>query len=146
MCLNFYGVQPMVRGEQLEDELADWIEGKGFDYHDHQALEMAANFWGHKSCVDHFTAAGTIQMAKDNLDSGNPVITAGYFTDSGHIVALRGYDEGGFFVNDPYGEWFADGYRNLGQGENLHYSYKLIRETCEIDGYLWLHLFNKVES
>jgi hypothetical protein len=145
MALRFYGVEPLVKSSQLEDELFDWIAAKGFDYHDHAALEMAANFWGHKRCIDRFVSNGTIEMAKKHLLGGNPVVTAGYFTDFGHIVLLRGYDESGFFVNDSYGEYFADGYRHLGQGENLHYSYDLIRRTCEVDGFLWLHLFEKVK-
>ncbi len=73
----------------------------------------------------------------------------GYFTDFGHIVVLAGYDEHGFLVHDPYGEWYSWGYDpNDGtefdtKGKYIHYSYGLIQRLCLPDHNLWLHLISK---
>ena len=61
----------------------------------------------------------------------------------GHYVVIRGWDETGWFVNDPYGEldctsgqWCAVG---RGRGENVHYSYANFspRMFVEGDGSCW---------
>lgn len=44
------------------------------------------------------------EKIKDTLDHGGVVICSmrpGDFTTTGHFILLRGYDENGFFVNDP---------------------------------------------
>lgn len=44
------------------------------------------------------------EKIKDTLDQGGVVICSmrpGDFTTTGHFILLRGYDENGFFVNDP---------------------------------------------
>lgn len=41
---------------------------------------------------------------KQELDAGNPIIVVvgpGDFTNSGHFMVLTGYDDTGFFLNDP---------------------------------------------
>jgi len=72
------------------------------------------------------------------------VIVHGYFTSFGYIVVIRGYDDTGFLVNDPYGEWFSTGYDNSRSGERLHYSHDLIARTCSQESrgnpaHIWLH-------
>lgn len=156
MCLNYYGhvygyggVKPSANFGQLEDELFVWMVENGLDRHNHAHLKQCFDHFAkvHKiPVVDNYQEQGTIDMAKKCLASGNPCITAGYFTKSGHIIVLTGYDETGFFVNDPYGERFSKGYDRLGQGEGLHYSYNMIKELCVIDGYMWLHLFDRIDS
>lgn len=44
------------------------------------------------------------QLMKRELDAGHPIICAmgpGDFTTAGHFIMLYGYDDSGFFVNDP---------------------------------------------
>lgn len=44
------------------------------------------------------------KIMQDCLDNGNPIICAmrkGDFTTSGHFIVIYGYDENGFWVNDP---------------------------------------------
>ena len=77
------------------------------------------------------------------------MIVHGYFTKSGHIVVIRGYDDKGFLVNDPYGEWFSHGYDNSRSGKRLHYSYNLIARTCSPESQsnprnIWYHTVFKV--
>jgi hypothetical protein len=54
-----------------------------------------------------------------------------------------GYDEFGFIVHDPYGEWFSSGYRTDLSGSYLHYSYRLITRVCIPDGSFWVHFISK---
>jgi hypothetical protein len=56
------------------------------------------------------------------------------FNSSFLFIVIRGYDQKGFFVNDPFGEWFESGYRNDFSGENLHYSNRLIQSKCSPEG------------
>jgi len=47
------------------------------------------------------------------LKQGKPVIVHGYFTGSGHVVVITGYDGAHYTVNDPAGRWnqaFKGGY------------------------------------
>lgn len=52
---------------------------------------------------------------------------------------LIGFDNEGFFVQDPYGEWFESGYDTEATGKALHYSYELIIRKCAYDDEFWVH-------
>ncbi|MDJ0714811.1 MAG: C39 family peptidase [Prochloraceae cyanobacterium] len=121
MCLAYYGIQPQTAHKQLEDELFEIVEQKGWDRHVHDDLRRLFELYG---INDVFKTDASWDEVKCHLANKNPVIISGYFTRSGHIIVLRGYDATGFRVNDPYGEWFDSGYQNK-SGENLHYSYDL---------------------
>jgi len=54
-----------------------------------------------------------------------------------------GYDSEGFFIHDPYGEWFEIGYDTEASGAYLHYNYRLIRRICMPDGKFWVHFISK---
>ena len=56
---------------------------------------------------------------------------------------LIGFDDEGFIVHDPYGEWFPSGYPTDFSGESLHYSYELIERTCSPDGQFSVHYISK---
>lgn len=79
---------------------------------------------------DKLNYQGTFNDIRASIDAGHPVVIHGYFTRFGHIVVIRGYDEKGFFVNDPNGEYYDTGYDTSKTGECLHYSYKLVGRTC----------------
>lgn len=138
MCLGYFGVKP--RSGQLEDQLYQEMLDLGLSRHNPNDLAQMVVRYGLK---DNFTPYGAIEDVKSHLESGKPVITHGYFTHFGHIIVLVGYDESGFIVHDPYGEWFADGYRTDMSGEYLHYSYDLIKRTCMPDGDFWVHFISK---
>jgi GH24 family phage-related lysozyme (muramidase) len=121
MVLAFFGINSKLK-PQLEDELFLKVQEKGWDRYTHDDLDKLFELYG---IENEFTTEATWERIKAHLDNGNPVIISGKFTKSGHIIVLRGYDQKGFFVNDPWGEWFATGYQNK-SGENLHYSYKLL--------------------
>ncbi|AKG19962.1 C39 family peptidase [Calothrix sp. 336/3] len=123
MCLYYFGIRPKNRDRQLEDELFQFVESKGWDKYVHEHLRKLFIEYG---VFNVFKTEATWEEVKVHLANKKPVIISGQFTRSGHIIVLRGYDETGFWVNDPYGEFFHSGYRTDLTGENLHYSYKLV--------------------
>lgn len=92
---------------------------------------------------------GTMNQIKQEIDNGRPVIVGADFVGNvGHFIVITGYDERGFFVNDPYGYWDQktvspyDGYKqqlcnNGYSGEKLHYSYEAMQRAA---GNLGLYL------
>ena len=80
---------------------------------------------------DNVTVKRSLSDITRSLDSGEICILHGFWTNAGHILVIRGYkDKGDFFVKDPAGEWFYDGYRKKSQfspdrkGKNKVYSRK----------------------
>jgi len=68
--------------------------------------------------------SGSISDLKAQLDEGKPVIINGYFTRPGHVVVVTGYDENGYYVNDPAGVWsetWKGGYQGSYDGRSVHY-------------------------
>lgn len=148
MCLEFLGIsrQRSSDGKQLEDELYEYALDNNFSRHSPHDLAQIVQDYGAK---DAFDSHATIDAVKGWLAAGNPAVTHGYFTSFGHIVVLVGYDETGFLVHDPYGEWYSSGYdRNTPgsydtKGQYLNYSYRLIEETCLTDNQFWVHFISK---
>jgi len=140
MCMKYlapgrnFGCPP---GMQLEDFLQNVLESHGKSRHSPYDLEWLLKHFG---VPDTFSPVAKWGDAKGWLEGGNPLIVHGYFTQSGHIIVIRGYnDNGDCIVNDPYGEWFSSGYRTDLSGENLVYSDELMKRCCGPDGDLWLH-------
>lgn len=141
MCLNYLGIVGNGDG-QLEDQLFRWVERNGYDRHVHADLVKVFEHYGF---IDRFETEATWKQVRAHLDKGYPVIYAGMLSGSGHIIVLRGYDETGYFVNDPYGEWFSWGYDTDVTGENLHYSQHLL-SCCSMTGdynTTWAHFPSK---
>lgn len=141
MCLYYLGM-PRREGTQLEDELYLKLERLGRSRHNSYDLKyLIETYPGYK---DVFRENGSFADIRSAIDAGHPTIVHGYFTSFGHIVVIRGYDDTGFFVNDPYGEWYSTGYDNSRSGERLHYSQDLIARTCSPESrsnpaHIWLH-------
>lgn len=128
--------------DQLEDELTEWCVNnfghEGIYYHSN--LVKVLDHWGVRST---FSTSNSFHMAKKYLDEGGLCIYSGKFTRSGHIIVLVDYDDKGFYVHDPWGEYFSTGYVNK-SGERLHYSYNLIGRVSygnSTNG--WIHLCTK---
>jgi hypothetical protein len=137
MVMVYLGIRGSGVG-QLEDELYRYMENNGLSRWDPYDLATMSRNYG---LVNNFTERGTLFDIRKAIAEGRPCIIHGYFTDFGHIIVVRGYDQYGFFVNDPYGEWTSSGYRNDLSGANLHYSNWLIQSKCSPEGedYIWLH-------
>jgi predicted chitinase len=75
-------------------------------------------------------------------------VTHGYFTSSGHIVCIVGYNSQGLIIHDPYGKWTEGGYdrnddSNPEKGKAVVYDYAMIQRTCMTDGQFWVHFIAK---
>jgi hypothetical protein len=148
MVLQYFGVKPRKPDEyaQFEDELYDYAEGNGLSRHDPHDLAVLVEDYGLR---DDFRSDGTLEQIKAWLALRRPVVVHGYFTNFGHIIAIVGYDEAGFIVHDPYGEWNDWGYDlndpegNNTKGKGLHYSYELIDRLCVDEGGCWTHFVSK---
>ncbi|HEY9807838.1 MAG TPA: C39 family peptidase [Halomicronema sp.] len=140
MCLEYLKTPRRKSSGQFEDELYQYAINKGYSRWEGPDLAKIVRDYGRQ---DKYTRAGTIEGVKNWIAGGNPVVIHGYFTSFGHIIVVVGYDEDGFIVHDPYGEWFPDGYRTDLSGAYLHYSYRLIRRTCIPDGEFWVHYISR---
>lgn len=140
MCLEFLGAKRKTTAGQFEDELYRFAQDKGLSRHDPHDLAIIVESYGLR---DDFRTDATIEQVQDWLADGKPIVIHGYFTSFGHIVVLTGFDERGFIVNDPYGEWTANGYRTDLSGKNVNYSYNMIRTLCIPDGSFWVHFISK---
>lgn len=145
MVIGFYYPEKLKGDRQLEDILTKELtaeKGAGAIYY-HANIVAVLDEYG---VISRFSTGTPWGVIKEHLDGGNPVIYSGKFTKSGHIIVLRGYDDKGFFVNDPWGEWFASGYQNK-SGENLHYSFAMM-ERLSYGGAAggWAHLCLKKPS
>ena len=93
---------------------------------------------------------GTLAELRAELDAGNPTIVHGYFTSYGHVLVVTGYDENGYYVNDPAGRWsqhFQGGYPygwNSTIGKGIYYNKSSFEAAIATwDGYtsapIWMH-------
>lgn len=150
MCMEF--VKPAIKpadGTQLEDKLYRYTINNRLSRHSPYDLAKVVEAHGVR---DRFDKDATIKKVQAWLSQGKPIVTHGYFTSFGHIIVLAGYDDKGFIVHDPNGEWFASGYdRNVPSGNNekgkfKHYSYKLIKDKCieegNPEGRFWVHFIS----
>lgn len=145
MVMAFYGLVGNGQG-QFEDQLYSECLRKGLDRHSPWDLR---ELFGPRGLKDDFTMRANWQQVREAIDQGKPCIVHGYFTRSGHIIVIVGYDDdayggrGAWVVNDPYGEWFADGYATERSGKQLRYSKDMMNRTCQSDGELWIHTISK---
>jgi len=139
MCMEYLSTPRRSNSGQFEDELYVYALNQGYSRWDPYDLARIVRDYG---CRDYFTETATIEEVKEWLADGKPAVIHGYFTTFGHIMPVVGYDESGFLVHDPYGEWFPGGYRTDLSGAYLHYSYNLIRRTCIPDGNFWVHFIS----
>lgn len=87
------------------------------------------------------TYKGTWKEIRDQIDQGRPVVIHGRFTASGHIIVIIGYDDKGYWCNDPAGKWqqvngdsYADNPKN---GAKVYYKEEAMWSACGGDGDVW---------
>ncbi len=144
MTAQYLGIVGNGNG-QLEDQMYDRCEQRGWSRHDPLDLAKLLNSYGLK---DDFTFKGTWAGVKASLDKKRPVIVHGYFTKSGHIIVIKGYMTGltnnkevvtHWIVNDPWGVWTPNGYDNSQSGENDMFRYSTMETLAGKDGDVWFH-------
>jgi hypothetical protein len=137
MVMAYFQVRRWDTG-QFEDELYSYMERQDLSRHEPLDLAKMAQEYG---VISDFSTRSSLDDMRKAIAEGKPCIIHGYFTTFGHIIVVRGYDQDGFYVNDPFGEWTSDGYRKGVNGAKLYYSNNLIQSKCSPEGkdYMWLH-------
>lgn len=101
-----------------------------------QSPESLAQLYGWEGYTSEHGRAGTRSMLKNLLDAGDPVVVHGFWTDSGHIAILTGYDSTGWIAHDPAGDWEI-GY-SVSSGESVHYAFEGGWDLgLSVDGDIW---------
>lgn len=137
MCLAYFGHRPInSQGLQLEDELYRYCLENRLSRHSPHDLAKLLQIYGRQ---DIFEEKAKWADVKQWLIKGNPCIVHGWFTRSGHIITIVGFNSKGWIVHDPYGEWFSWGYDTSVSGKYLTYSYGMMQKLCGHDGDLWIH-------
>lgn len=77
------------------------------------------------------------EAIKEQLRMGNPVVLQTYFTYSGHVVLIVGYNEKGFVFHDPAGKWLETRgqYNSQASGALVTYDYKTVRNLEDNGNY-----------
>ena len=135
MVLYYYGLRPQY-SDQLEDELLQWIltrYGEGAQT-DHSVLTQLIQAYGFKTSFSTTRKWGEIDA---QLAAGCPVVLAGDFTATGHILTVIGYRPEGLIVNDPWGNALT-GYSNT-EGRKLLYPNAYLNTVCGPSGSIWAH-------
>lgn len=138
MALFYHGLRSR-SGRQLEDELLEWCfnyAGSGSQT-DHSVLSALIQAYGFKTS---FSTTRQWSAVKEELINRRPVVLAGDFTPSGHIVTLIGYNEQGYIVHDPWGDAYT-AYANT-EGKRLLYSYSYLDRVSGPDGNVWAHFIS----
>jgi len=139
MVLYYYGLRSRWGG-QLEDELLQWC----FDYAgqgsqtDHSVLSALIQAYGFKTS---FSTTRNWADVRSELLNRRPVVLAGDFTASGHILTLIGYNSQGYIVQDPWGDALT-GYSDT-EGRKLMYPYSYVNQVAGPDGNVWAHFISR---
>ena len=139
MVLYYYGLRSKWGG-QLEDELLQWC----FDYAgqgsqtDHSVLSALIQAYGFKTS---FSTTRKWADVRSELLNRRPVVLAGDFTASGHILTLIGYNSQGYIVQDPWGDALT-GYSDT-EGRKLMYPYNYVNQVAGPDGNVWAHFISR---
>lgn len=138
MCMGYFGhsLRNANTGEQLEDELYLYMQNNGLSRHSPEDLDRLFTLYGYENDFQPGAKWGEV---KKWLESGKPCIVHGWFTRSGHIITIIGYNDKGWIVHDPYGQWDSSGYDTSVSGAGLTYSYQMMQDVCGTDGDLWIH-------
>lgn len=126
----------------MEDEVYQHLRINKLDHWNPRDLAKMASNYGLK---DDFTMRGGLSDIRQAVLQGHPCILHEHSTCFGNTVVIRGCDQNGFFVNDPYGRWTSSGYRDDLSGENVYYSNEFIQSkySSAEDDFLWLHRLSK---
>ncbi len=90
----------------------------------------------------YFNPTASEEDIKQHIANGNPVVVHGYFTNFGHIIVVKGYDDQTkeWICNDPYGKWlgYSGGYDTNVSGSSVRYGYDNFYRAC-YEGGIWCH-------
>ncbi|OCQ93352.1 peptidoglycan-binding protein [Oscillatoriales cyanobacterium USR001] len=139
MVLYYYGARSKGDGDFV-DELLQWCfnyGGQGSQT-DHSVLSAMIKAYGFKTS---FSTTRRWSDIKSELINRRPVVLAGNFTATGHILTAIGYDSVGYIVQDPWGNALT-GYSDT-EGRKLLYSYGYLDQVAGPDGNIWAHFISR---
>jgi uncharacterized protein YvpB len=151
MCASYYGATPDVPFTQLEDQISDHLINNGLSHYEPYNLEKGYNTLFTRS-VDEFVPDASLDWIISCIRQARPCVVHGYFTKSGHIVVVRGFDLDTQMVciNDPYGEWHGYGYEKHDtvneqdqEGKEVWMTFDTFNKLCN-DGGIWTHVISPV--
>lgn len=96
---------------------------------------------------NHGRENGTIDELRSLASKGIPTIIHGWFTPSGHIIVVTGFDGDYYTANDPFGRWDLEkwgSYDSEVSGEGVRYPREAFEHAINDNGTgddLWLHIF-----
>ena len=147
---------------QPEDNLRDFIEGRGGNPENHAQLSKGVNDWmGRK--VTEFSTGVSLDVIIENIKSGKPVVLSGTFpgyptkrsAPLGHIVTLVGFEWDGdapkgnptaAIIDDPYGDTMNN-WQNSGNDIKIPWSLFIDwMKPCGDVSVKWGHLFFAQQS
>ena len=143
MVLRFYGASdetPDRISQQYGTSQAQSVSGF------QQVFDAEAAAYG-LPWRDAGTTTGTLDQLHAQLAAGFPVVVHGYFTSSGHVIVLVGFDGDVYWANDPAGEWnqvyMGGGYSGADPSEGYYVTYDADAVDAAIapDGWVWMHAF-----
>jgi GH24 family phage-related lysozyme (muramidase) len=130
----------MYWGKELNENAYDSLRSRYGDSTTSEAQLAALRSLG---LTADFQTDGTSFLLKQEIDAGRPV-AVGWLCDGpssapsggGHWIVIIGYDDSGFFVNDPYGncDLVDGGYPSHHDGAGLHYSNQNWLPRWRVDG------------
>ena len=138
MVFYYYGVRSQ-SGGQLEDELLQWClnkYGEGSQT-DHTVLSELIRAYRFKTSFSNTRRWAEID---NELINRRPVVLAGDFTATGHIVCVIGFNPSGLIINDPWGDALT-GYSDT-EGRKLLYPNAYLNQVCGPEGNVWAHFIS----
>jgi len=125
---------------------ADW--GKDFAQSP-SGLNAVYRSYASNSEIYTYTSASPEDL-QSSLSEGFIAIVHGYFTNYGHVLVVRGYDNDYYYVNDPAGKWdgcFKCGYNGSYNGVTRYskIAFENAVFTSNGNNYIpgWIHLIRK---
>ncbi|HEY9302216.1 MAG TPA: C39 family peptidase, partial [Phormidium sp.] len=95
MCLKYFNVPDLGSFPQYEDDVKARFDRLGIDHGAPDGIRRLLEGLGLR---DDLTMKGSLSDITRSLDSGEICILHGYWTEPGHILVIRGYnDKGDFF-------------------------------------------------
>lgn len=151
MALDHHGITgPQILGERTPDYLLkrfglEFTPGGLRDIFNTVASERGS------AIRDRLSLSATLDDLRFHAERGTPTVVHGWFTPSGHIVVVTGFDGESYTVNDPYGRWnqrWMGSYPTTqsGSGRSVRYAKAAFEDAVSTDtagnyAPLWLHVF-----
>ena len=109
-----------------------------------QSPEGIAKTMGRFGLKTKWTRTGTRSQIKSHLKAGRPVIVHGFWTNSGHIVVITGFNSSAWILHDPAGDWNRGYFRSSSAGRSIKHSFGgSFDKKMSSDGDIWFSTASK---